>query len=63
MRHLKKQVKFKEKYLYESCKFDWKFEKSVERLSNRETSWAIYLICKSDPRLKVRQGRAKMKRK
>ena len=22
----------------------------------------IYLICKSDPRLKVRQGRAKMKR-
>jgi large subunit ribosomal protein L36 len=23
----------------------------------------IYLICKSDPRLKVRQGRAKMKRK
>jgi len=23
----------------------------------------IYLICKTDPRLKVRQGRAKMKRK
>ena len=23
----------------------------------------IYLICKKDPRLKVRQGRAKMKRK
>jgi large subunit ribosomal protein L36 len=23
----------------------------------------IYLICKSNPRLKVRQGRAKMKRK
>ena len=23
----------------------------------------IYVICKSDPRLKVRQGRAKMKRK
>ena len=40
MRHLKKQVKFKEKYLYESGKVDWKFEKSVERLSNRETSGA-----------------------
>ena len=23
----------------------------------------VYVICKSDPRLKVRQGRAKMKRK
>ena len=23
----------------------------------------IYLVCKSNPRLKVRQGRAKMKRK
>ena len=23
----------------------------------------LYVICKSDPRLKVRQGRAKMKRK
>ena len=23
----------------------------------------IYVICKTDPRLKVRQGRAKMKRK
>jgi large subunit ribosomal protein L36 len=23
----------------------------------------VYLICKSDPRLKVRQGRAKMNRK
>ena len=43
---------------------------SIGNLKNRakdcqivERRGRIYLICKSDPRLKVRQGRAKMKRK
>jgi large subunit ribosomal protein L36 len=40
---------------------------SIGSLKNRSKDCQvvkrIYLICKSDPRLKVRQGRAKMKRK
>ena len=43
---------------------------SIGNLKNRSKDCQIvkrrgrtYLICKSDPRLKVRQGRAKMKRK
>jgi large subunit ribosomal protein L36 len=43
---------------------------SIGNLKNRskdchvvKSRGRIYLICKSDPRLKVRQGRAKMKRK
>lgn len=43
---------------------------SIGNLKNRASDCQIvkrrgrtYLICKSDPRLKVRQGRAKMKRK
>ena len=43
---------------------------SIGNLKNRSKDCQVvkrrgrlYLICKSDPRLKVRQGRAKMKRK
>ena len=43
---------------------------SIGNLKNRSKDCQIvkrrgrtYLICKSDPRLKVRKGRAKMKRK
>ena len=39
MRHLKKQVEFKEKYLYESCKLIGNL-KNRSKDCQRETSWA-----------------------
>ena len=59
--------------IYVFNKFNFKPMKvvsSIGNLKNRSKDCQvvkrrgrIYLICKSDPRLKVRQGRAKMKRK
>jgi large subunit ribosomal protein L36 len=51
-------------------KFPMRIVSSIGNLKNRASDCQvvkryrrIYLSCKSDPRLKVRQGRAKMRRK
>ena len=63
MRHLKSKLNLKKSICM-------KVVSSIGNLKNRSKDCQIvkrrgriYLICKSDPRLKVRQGRAKMKRK
>ena len=57
-------------YLKLKKQFLMKVVSSIGNLKNRSKDCQvvkrrgrIYLICKTDPRLKVRQGRAKMKRK